>query len=39
MWQGFTTAVKALLALGLLDSEPHANLHPSGPELTWVKCQ
>ncbi|KAK7102549.1 alpha-aminoadipic semialdehyde synthase, mitochondrial-like [Littorina saxatilis] len=34
-YKGFTNAVKALMALGFLDNAPHANLHPSGPDITW----
>lgn len=40
-YKGFTTAAKGLMALGFLETEPHSNLHPSGPDITWkgFMCQ
>ena len=34
--KGFCHAMKALLRIGLLDPNPRASLHPSGPDITWV---
>uniref|UniRef100_A0A646QGR2 Alpha-aminoadipic semialdehyde synthase n=1 Tax=Hemiscolopendra marginata TaxID=943146 RepID=A0A646QGR2_9MYRI len=32
---GFSTAMNSLLAIGLLDANPHPSLHPKGPQVTW----
>lgn len=34
-YKGYSDAIKGLLALGFLDTDTHANLHPSGPDITW----
>ncbi|KAK6175886.1 hypothetical protein SNE40_014263 [Patella caerulea] len=35
-YEGFSRQIKGLMALGLFDTSPHSNLHPNGPELSWV---
>ncbi|KAL8567459.1 hypothetical protein ACOMHN_010050 [Nucella lapillus] len=34
-YKGFSEAVKALMTMDFLDTEPNANLHPGGPDITW----
>lgn len=34
-YKGFSESIKPMQLLGLIDPEPHALLHPSGPEVTW----
>ncbi|XP_033150839.1 alpha-aminoadipic semialdehyde synthase, mitochondrial [Drosophila busckii] len=34
-YKGFSESIKPMQLLGLIDPEPHAMLHPSGPEVTW----
>ncbi|XP_071082800.1 alpha-aminoadipic semialdehyde synthase, mitochondrial-like [Haliotis cracherodii] len=34
-YQGYSTAIKGLMQLGLMDLEPHPSLHPGGPDITW----
>lgn len=36
-YKGFTEAMKALLAVGLIDPQPHPAFDPdSGPDVSWV---
>lgn len=34
-YKGFTECIKTMQLLGLIDTEQHPMLHPSGPEITW----
>jgi alpha-aminoadipic semialdehyde synthase len=34
-YKGFTECIKTMQLLGLIDTEPHPMLHPSGPDVTW----
>ncbi|EDW03707.1 alpha-aminoadipic semialdehyde synthase, mitochondrial [Drosophila grimshawi] len=34
-YKGFSDSIKPMQLLGLIDPEPHAMLHPSGPDVTW----
>ena len=35
-YQGFSEAIRSLLAIGLIDTNSHHALHPKGPEISWV---
>ena len=37
-YDGYCDVIKGLINLGLIDPEPHPSLHPSGPEITWVRA-
>ncbi|XP_013114257.2 alpha-aminoadipic semialdehyde synthase, mitochondrial [Stomoxys calcitrans] len=34
-YKGFSESIQPMQLLGLIDTEPHAMLHPSGPDVTW----
>lgn len=34
-YSGFSEFMRAFQMLGLIDTQPHSMLHPSGPEITW----
>lgn len=34
-YKGFTECIKTMQLLGLIDTQNHPALHPSGPEITW----
>ncbi|CAG0879956.1 unnamed protein product [Cyprideis torosa] len=34
-YRGYCEVMKALMDLGLLDTNPHPVLHPQGPDITW----
>ncbi|XP_068151010.1 alpha-aminoadipic semialdehyde synthase, mitochondrial [Drosophila tropicalis] len=34
-YKGFSESIKPMQLLGLIDTAPHALLHPSGPDVTW----
>ncbi|XP_055685149.1 alpha-aminoadipic semialdehyde synthase, mitochondrial isoform X2 [Lutzomyia longipalpis] len=34
-YKGFSECIKEMQLLGLIDTEPHAMLHPNGPDITW----
>lgn len=34
-YKGFSDCAKTIQLLGLIDTQPHPMLHPSGPEVTW----
>lgn len=34
-YKGFSDCAKTMQLLGLIDTQPHPMLHPSGPEVTW----
>lgn len=34
-YKGFTDCIKTMQLLGLIDTQPHPMLHPSGPDVTW----
>lgn len=37
-YKGFSESLKALLGVGLLDTEPHLAFDPTtGPDMTWVR--
>lgn len=38
-YKGFTECIKAMQLLGLIDTEAHPMLHPSGPDVTWVSSR
>lgn len=38
-YRGFVEAMQAVQKLGLLDLKEHPALHPSGPEITWVRSK
>lgn len=38
-YKGFSECIRAIQLLGLIDTESHPMLHPSGPEVTWVCVQ
>uniref|UniRef100_A0A6A7FUG5 Alpha-aminoadipic semialdehyde synthase n=1 Tax=Hirondellea gigas TaxID=1518452 RepID=A0A6A7FUG5_9CRUS len=34
-YRGYTSLVKGLVKIGLIDPNPHPMLHPGGPDVTW----
>lgn len=34
-YKGFSDCAKTMQLLGLIDTQPHPMLHPSGPDVTW----
>lgn len=34
-YSGFSECMREMQLLGLIDTQPHPMLHPSGPEITW----
>ncbi|XP_075154034.1 lysine ketoglutarate reductase/saccharopine dehydrogenase [Haematobia irritans] len=34
-YKGFSESIQPMQLLGLIDPEPHAMLHPNGPDVTW----